>query len=182
MSMFDFGFDDLEDSADKSRLSKLVKSYERDGKAAYFDSDALEDIATFYFEHGRFEDALGVVDRILETQPYSSDGWMRPEQLIKWHIANNFNAFVLTDHNTGKNNNDILSFQKKYPEILIIPGFEWTSSRLHMNLLGIKDFPFKVPQFPSDEQIKEAMDKAQNIYSSAIRSRQRVDAVKGMGS
>ena len=77
MSMFDFGFDDLEDSADPSRLSNLVNSYERNGEGTYFDSDALEDIATYYFERGRFEDALGVIDRILENQPYSSDNWMR---------------------------------------------------------------------------------------------------------
>ena len=97
MSMFDFGFDDLEDSADPSRLSNLVNSYERNGESAYFDSDALEDIATFYFERGRFDDALGVIDRILDNQPYSSDNWMRKGILL---------------NNLGKNAEALNAYQK----------------------------------------------------------------------
>ncbi|RMF59413.1 MAG: tetratricopeptide repeat protein, partial [Bacteroidetes bacterium] len=77
MSMFDFEFDDFEDFSGESRIEDLVTSFEEQGESAYFDSDTLEDIATYYFEEGRFEDALRVIDRLLEMYPFSSDGWMR---------------------------------------------------------------------------------------------------------
>src|SRR5690606_21756466 len=76
MSMFDFEFDDYDGPAGEARLNELLEAYEN-SKSTYFDSDTLEDIANFYFEQGRYEDALGVVDRLLETLSFSSDAWMR---------------------------------------------------------------------------------------------------------
>ena len=66
MSMFDFEFGDFEDPAGENRINELVSSYESQDSTSYFDSDTLEDIATFYFERGRYEEALGVVDRLIE--------------------------------------------------------------------------------------------------------------------
>ncbi|MFX0102357.1 MAG: CehA/McbA family metallohydrolase [Candidatus Hodarchaeota archaeon] len=99
----------------------------------------------------------------LHGHTLASDGWMTPEQNIKWHIANGFDAFVLTDHNTGANNKEILSLQPKYPEILIIPGYEWTASRLHLNFIGIEDFPDKPSGNPSDGEIQDAITKAKAL-------------------
>ena len=75
--MFDFEFDHFEDPADEDRLNDLVTAYESQPDTAYFDSDALEEIATHYFERGRFDSALEVIDRLIATQPYSSDAWTR---------------------------------------------------------------------------------------------------------
>ncbi|HEX7069382.1 MAG TPA: tetratricopeptide repeat protein, partial [Rhodothermales bacterium] len=75
--MFDFEFDDFEDPADEERLNNLVASYEASDDSTYFDSDALEDIASYYFERGDFARALEVIDRLVAAQPYSSDAWMR---------------------------------------------------------------------------------------------------------
>ena len=80
MSMFDFEFDDYEDPIEGLRLDEVVKSYERAqkiGSGEYFDSETLEDIATFYFEKERFEDALGAIDKLAEVQPFSSDVWLK---------------------------------------------------------------------------------------------------------
>ncbi len=93
----------------------------------------------------------------------ASDGWMTPEQCIKWHAANGFHAFALTDHNTGKNNKPIMKLQEKYPEILIIPGFEWTTMRIHLNFLGIEDFPGKIPLNPNNEKIKSVIEQAKDM-------------------
>ena len=60
MSSFNFGFDDFEDSKDKRRLEDLAAHFEREGRSVYFDSDTLEEIASYYFEQGRFEESLGV--------------------------------------------------------------------------------------------------------------------------
>ena len=70
---------------------------------------------------------------------------------------------MLTDHNTGKNNKKILSFQDKYRNILIIPGYEWTSLRIHLNFLGIIDFPHDVSWDPSDEDIEFAIKEAKKL-------------------
>nr|MDO8115078.1 CehA/McbA family metallohydrolase [Candidatus Sigynarchaeota archaeon] len=109
----------------------------------------------FLPKHGFFIDLHG--------HTTASDGWLTPEQLIKWHIANDYDAFVLTDHNTGVNNKPILALQPKYPEILIIPGYEWTTDRLHLNFIGIEDYPNPVPKNPTDEQCADAITKAKAL-------------------
>ncbi|MEM6647307.1 MAG: tetratricopeptide repeat protein, partial [Bacteroidota bacterium] len=76
MSMFDFGPDPFEDSHSKD-LRDLIAAYEAQDGLVYFDSETLEDIATYYFELGEFGQALGVIDRLLEMYPFSSDAWMR---------------------------------------------------------------------------------------------------------
>ena len=89
MGLFDFEFDDAGDAADSERLNELVSAYET-GVSTYFDSHALEEIATHYYEQGRFEDALGAIERLVEAQPYASDGWMRRgilQSLLGRHAA-----------------------------------------------------------------------------------------------
>ena len=76
MSTFDFGFDDFEDSPREGYLKELVAAYE-DDPSSYFDSGDLEEIASFYFEDGRMEKALEVIDHLIELHPYQSDAWMR---------------------------------------------------------------------------------------------------------
>ena len=99
----------------------------------------------------------------LHSHTLASDGWMTPEQNIRWHIANGFDAFVLTDHNTGKNNKPTLELQEKYPEILIIPGYEWTAMNIHLNFIGIEDYPYKVPSNASDDDVKTAIARAKDL-------------------
>lgn len=100
----------------------------------------------------------------LHSHTLGSDGWMTPEQNIRWHIANGFDAFAVTDHNTGKNNQVSLDLQEKYPEILIIPGYEWTTGRVHINIIDVLDFqkPTSMAN-PSDEEIKEIIKKAHEM-------------------
>ncbi len=100
----------------------------------------------------------------LHSHTLASDGWMTPEQNIKWHIANNYHAFVLTDHNTCKNVKETLALQAKYPGILIIPGYEWTSGRLHLNFIGIEEFPYPAPvENPTDAECEDAIKKAKAL-------------------
>jgi hypothetical protein len=94
------------------------------------------------------------------SHTWASDGWMTAEQNIRWHIANGFHAMVLTDHNTDANNSPSLALQAKYPQIVIIPGFEWTAPRIHLNFIGIEKWPHKVPFKPTDEEIKTAIHQA----------------------
>ena len=83
MSMFEF--DDFDEGREDDALNDLIAAYEasqEEGGNAYFDSEALEEIATHYFEQGRFETALDVIDRLIATHPYSSDAWLRRGVLL----------------------------------------------------------------------------------------------------
>lgn len=66
-----------------------------------------------------------------------SDGVLTPEQTIQWHLAMGFNAMVLTDHNTFGGTDEIREIaREKYNEqIKILPGVEWTTNRIHLNLI-----------------------------------------------
>ncbi|MBD3351275.1 MAG: hypothetical protein GF364_07290 [Candidatus Lokiarchaeota archaeon] len=125
----------------------------------------LKEINNELFGYKRRSDILPKKGYFLDTHAHTlaSDGVLTPEQLIKWHIANGYDAFVLTDHNTDKNNVPILALQDKYPEILIIPGYEWTTMRIHINFLGIKEWDERVPMNPTDEQIRNAIRKAKEM-------------------
>lgn len=124
-----------------------------------------KDITNETFNYSRKSDILPEDGFFLDTHAHTlaSDGVLSPEQLILWHIANGYDAFVLTDHNTDKNNKPIVELQDKYPEIVIIPGFEWTTLRIHLNFLGIMEWSDKVPINPSDDQIREAIRKAKEL-------------------
>ncbi|HEY5565181.1 MAG TPA: tetratricopeptide repeat protein, partial [Rhodothermia bacterium] len=85
MSMFDFEFDEQDDSIERLRLDGVVEAYERslnDESDSYFDSETLEDIATYYFETEAFAEALEVIDRLLLVQPFSSDVWLKRGVLL----------------------------------------------------------------------------------------------------
>ncbi|MHA1339146.1 MAG: CehA/McbA family metallohydrolase [Promethearchaeota archaeon] len=122
-------------------------------------------IPDFVFNYTRKSDILPQEGFFLDMHSHTiaSDGWMTPEQNIKWHIANGFNAFAVTDHNSSKNNIPSLNLQEKYKEIVIIPGFEWTTSRIHLNFLGIKEYPYKVPSNPTDDDIIFAIKEAKKL-------------------
>lgn len=102
-----------------------------------------------------------------------SDGVLSPEDNIRWHIAMGFNAMVISDHNTFSAIDEAMSVAKeKYAdEIIVIPGVEWTSNRVHMNFLfpphvsgKVLSSKLKMPSnFPSDQQIQDAIKAAHDL-------------------
>ncbi len=89
-----------------------------------------------------------------------SDGILTVEQNILWHITMGFNACVITDHNTLKNSDDIAEMALKYQnEIVVIQGMEYTTSRIHMNFIGISSWDLRVPIVPTDQEILEAIEE-----------------------
>ena len=73
----------------------------------------LEHIATFYFEAGRLNEALDVVDRQIEQSPGSSDSWMRRGILLN-HMERHPEALEAY--------NQALTFNPTDPESLINRG------------------------------------------------------------
>lgn len=86
-----------------------------------------------------------------------SDGIMTVDELIRWHIAWGYNAFVMTDHNIMPSKIDTpslssmvcggieearyLAATKYNNNIVVIPGVEWTTGAFHLNVIGVEHPP-----------------------------------------
>ncbi|RLI64167.1 MAG: hypothetical protein DRO88_08030 [Promethearchaeia archaeon] len=66
-----------------------------------------------------------------------SHGSLTPEQNLLWHLSMGFNAMVLTDHNTFKGIEEIRNLARTQfnDSIKVLIGTEWTTRRIHMNLI-----------------------------------------------
>lgn len=93
------------------------------------------------------------------SHTYHSDGILSPEQNILWHKAHGFNAAVITDHHAVVGSLEALAIaQEKHPDFIVITGMEWTTSRIHMNLVGItENVPYPLGT-PTDHDIQVAIN------------------------
>ena len=89
-----------------------------------------------------------------------SDGKLTIKQNVEWHIAMGFNAIVITDHSNMRHLETVEKVREEYEDFIIISGLEWTTRRIHLNFLGIKDWEYKIPMKPKDQDIIDAIDKA----------------------
>ncbi|KAG9320296.1 hypothetical protein KVV02_008062 [Mortierella alpina] len=100
-----------------------------------------------------------------------SDGRMTPETLLKWHIANGYNAVIVSDHNTieGGLATQKLAQEKYADKITVIPAMELTCCRLHMNLIGINEtIDIAITKWPTDEQLKATIARTHELGGLAI--------------
>ncbi|NHJ85299.1 MAG: PHP domain-containing protein [Asgard group archaeon] len=88
-----------------------------------------------------------------------SDGVLTFEQNILWHLAHGFNAMALTDHNRIPDPVELANLAATYAgRILLLSGEEWTTNRIHLNLLGISEFVPIPSSNPTNDEIQEAID------------------------
>jgi len=85
---------------------------------------------------------------------------MSVEQALQWHIAQGYNAVVITDHNWIDTAFEAqkLAREKYNDSIKVIVGMEYTNCRLHMGLVGITEY-IEVLKTPTDEQLQEVINK-----------------------
>ena len=89
-----------------------------------------------------------------------SDGKLTIKQNVEWHIAMGFNAIAITDHNNLRYLEKIEGIKQHYAgKVILLSGFEWTTVRLHLNILGISKWDERVPYKPKDEKIIDVIDK-----------------------
>lgn len=93
---------------------------------------------------------------------YSGDATGTPEKIIKQAIKLKLDAIAITDHNTMKGSIIMRKLAKDYPNILIIPGIEISSSHGHIVALGIND-EIKPHQNP-----EETVDQIHDMGGIAI--------------
>jgi len=98
-----------------------------------------------------------------------SDGALSPEQNIQWHIANGFNAAVISDHNTAKGGSiaQQIAREKYSDQIKVLVAEEYTCCRLHMNLI----FPpwinatglINSTAWPTDEELQQVINQTHQL-------------------
>ena len=96
------------------------------------------------------------------SHTHYSDGKLSIKQNVEWHIAMGFNALTITDHNNMRHLEKINKIKEEYIEkgILITSGIEWTTTRLHLNFLGVSKWDTRIPYKPKDGKIIDAINKA----------------------
>ncbi|KAG0366119.1 Polymerase/histidinol phosphatase-like protein [Gamsiella multidivaricata] len=112
-------------------------------------------------------------DVLLDGHSHSrySDGRMGSETLLKWHIANGYNALVVSDHNTvaGGLAAQKIALEKYADKITVIPAMELTCCRLHMNLIGINEtIDYAITKWPTDDQLRATIARAHELGGLAI--------------
>jgi len=99
------------------------------------------------------------------SHTHYSDGKLTIKQNIEWHIAMGFNAIAITDHNNMRYMEKINGIKQEYAHkrFIILNGFEWTTTRLHLNFLGISKWDERVPYKPKDGKIIEVINKIHDL-------------------
>lgn len=100
---------------------------------------------------------------ILDTHCHTKarEGRLNVEQMINLHKAMGFNACCITEHNTYSSIISVLRAQKHHAkDFLVIPGFEYTTSRIHMCIIGLKSWKGYIPFTPTDLEIQQTIKKA----------------------
>ena len=100
-------------------------------------------------------------------------------QNIRWHLANGFNAIILTEHNCIQPWSDIEPVIQEFAgQVVILQGMEWTTERIHLNFLGIKEWTEPVPEHPTDEDIRQAIRAAHELGGLVVVNHPHEQAIK----
>ncbi|CEP15838.1 hypothetical protein [Parasitella parasitica] len=96
-----------------------------------------------------------------------SDGKMNVRQLLQWHIANGYNAVMVTDHNTieGGLAAEKLALAEYNDTIVVIPGMEYT---IHMNFIDINETVHATAPVPSDEELQRVIRRVHELGGLVI--------------
>ncbi|XHH10552.1 MAG: PHP domain-containing protein [Candidatus Bathyarchaeia archaeon] len=81
---------------------------------------------------------------------YSSDSLIQPKTLVDMLLAHNYiKIAAVTDHDSVRANKPTMALASAYPDILIIPGVEVSTTAGDMLVLGTEELPPK-PWNPQD--------------------------------
>ncbi|CAO3688321.1 unnamed protein product [Rhizopus stolonifer] len=104
------------------------------------------------------------------THTVYSDGKMSVRQLLDWHLANGYNAIIVTDHNTvqGGLQAEKLALAEYNQSIVVIPGMEYSSCRIHMNLIDINETIPVTGPVPTDQELQDVINKVHALGGLVI--------------
>ncbi|KAJ2819880.1 hypothetical protein IWW50_005295, partial [Coemansia erecta] len=115
-----------------------------------------------------FTDYNVLLDAHLHTT--YSDGVLSPAQVVEYAIANGYNAVIVTDHQTVDGSLAAKAYAEEHhgDEITVITGMEYTCCRIHMNLIGINESVPVSPPFPSDDELRDVIDRVHEMGGLVI--------------
>jgi predicted metal-dependent phosphoesterase TrpH len=88
-------------------------------------------------------------------------GILSLRQNVRWHIANGFNAMIITEHNRLNRSEKIAEVAAEFAgKFILIQGMEWTTERVHINFIDIKEWNSPIPKYPTDSEIQQAFKEA----------------------
>jgi len=99
-----------------------------------------------------------------------SDGALTTKQNVEWHIAMGYNALTITDHNNMHHLEEIDIVREEYAEmgVLILSGIEWTTNKIHLNLLGLSKWETKISYKTTEDDIIETINKAHDLGAIVV--------------
>ncbi len=108
-----------------------------------------------------------------------SDGKLTPEQNILWHITMGYNACVVTDHLNDNYENPWsggidarkIAREKYNDTIKVLLGIEWTTDRVHMNIIippdaDVDTWKREIKYYgghPTNDEIQSVIDKVHEL-------------------
>ena len=99
-----------------------------------------------------------------------SDGALTIKQNVEWHIAMGYNAIAITDHNNMYHLKEIDNVREEYAKkgFLILSGIEWTTNKIHLNLLGLSKWEGRISYKTTEDRIIETINKAQDLGAIVV--------------
>ena len=99
-----------------------------------------------------------------------SDGALTTKQNVEWHIVMGYNALTITDHNNMHHLEEIDIVREEYAEmgVLILSGIEWTTNKIHLNLLGLSKWETKISYKTTEDDIIETINKAHDLGAIVV--------------
>ena len=94
-----------------------------------------------------------------------SDGALTIKQNVEWHITMGFNAIAITDHNNMHHLEEIDNVREEYSRkgFLILSGIEWTTNKIHLNLLGLTKWEGRISYRTTEDKIIETIKKTHDL-------------------
>jgi len=83
---------------------------------------------------------------------YSSDGLIKPAELVKEAARKGLNGMALTDHNSIGGLDEAKETARMIPGFIFIPGIEISTKKGHILAFGVKDAPRR--RMPVDETVE----------------------------
>lgn len=99
-----------------------------------------------------------------------SDGKMNVRQLLNWHLANGYNAVIVSDHNSilGGLMAEKIALEEYNQSIVVIPAMEYTCCRIHMNFIDINTTFVPVSPSPTNEELQQVINEVHALGGVVI--------------
>ncbi|KAI8872084.1 hypothetical protein GQ42DRAFT_106716, partial [Ramicandelaber brevisporus] len=111
---------------------------------------------------------------LLEAHAHTtySDGRLPPAKMLEYAMANNFNAIVVSDHNEIGGALEAMHLsetdERFKDKIIVIPAVEYSTCRIHINVIGVTERIYPSSDWPTNDQLKADIKRAHDAGGIVI--------------